>query len=71
MYFRDEWDWNLVDFIIASILLAGFGIAFELIVRGIKSNPVLMVIGIIFALLLLLIWAEMAVGLLGSAFAGS
>lgn len=71
MQFSDEWGWNLFDFIIASILLAGIGISFELMTSGIKSNPKLTVAGVILTLLMLLTWAELAVGLFGIPFAGS
>ena len=71
MLFTDEVDWNGRDFIIISVLLAGVGLAYQLIVNGVKSNSRQTAIGIVLAAAMLLIWAELAVGVFGSPFAGS
>lgn len=71
MQFTNEVVWTLSDFIIAGILLFGTGIVIEVVARNVKSRNarVGMIIGILF--LLLLVWAEMAVGIFGSPIAGS
>lgn len=71
MQFTNEVVWTLSDFIIAGILLFGTGIVIEVVARNIKNRNARfgMIIGILF--LLLLVWAEMAVGIFGSPIAGS
>lgn len=71
MFFTEEVNWNLPDFIVAGILLAGVGVAYQLIVTGSKNNTRQAVIGIVLAVAILLLWAEMAVGVFGSPIAGS
>lgn len=71
MFFTEEVDWNLPDFIFAGILLAGVGVAYQLIVTGSKNNTRQAVIGIMLAAAIVLLWAEMAVGVFGSPIAGS
>lgn len=71
MQFTSEVVWTLSDFIIAGILLFGTAIVIEVVARNVKSRNARfgMIIGILF--LLLLVWAEMAVGIFGSPIAGS
>ena len=71
MLFSDEVDWGPADFIIVGILLAGVGIAYQLIVNGVKNNSRQAAVGIVLAAAMILIWIELAVGLFGSLFAGS
>jgi hypothetical protein len=71
MMFTDEVDWGVADFIIVSILLAGVGMAAQLIINGVKSNSRQAAIGVVLAAAMVLIWAELAVGIFGSPFAGS
>ena len=71
MQFTNEVVWTLSDFIIAGVLLLGTAIVIEVVARNVKSRNARfgMIIGILF--LLLLVWAEMAVGIFGSPIAGS
>lgn len=71
MLFSDEVDWGAADFIIVGILLAGIGVAYQLIVTGAKNNSKQIAIGIVLVAMMLLIWIELAVGVFGSPFAGS
>ena len=70
MQFSDEVHWTAVDFAVAGVLLLGTGLGIELI-RGKVKNPNYR-IAMIGALLLvfLLIWAELAVGILGTPIGG-
>ena len=70
MQFIDEVNWTLFDFIIAGALLLGTGLMCELAIR--KINKIKYRIAICVALLvaLLLIWAELAVGIFGTPFSG-
>ena len=71
MQFTSEVDWNLFDFIIMGILLLGTGLACELVMRNVKktANRWLICLAVLF--LFFLIWAELAVGIFGTPFAGS
>ena len=69
MYIND-FDWSLVDFIIMGALIF-LCLSFTGFIRkkfsGIKEILAIMIIVIVFILL----WAELAVGIFGSPFAGS
>jgi ABC-type Mn2+/Zn2+ transport system permease subunit len=71
MQFTDEVDWNLVDFVVMGALLFGTGLALEFTAKKL-SNPVYRVIaGFTIVALFLLTWAELAVGIFGTPWAGS
>jgi len=70
MQFTDEVNWGLFDFIIAGALLLSTGLLFELIMRKVKTVNYRIAISLILLLALLLIWAELAVGIFGTPFAG-
>lgn len=64
-------DWSASDFIIMGALLAMLGLAIEAMVRLVRGpRNRLLAIGTAVAVFLL-IWAELAVGLIGTPFAGS
>ncbi|GAB3199842.1 ABC-type enterobactin transport system permease subunit [Pontibacter aydingkolensis] len=71
MQFTDEVDWELADFVIMGILLLGTGLLCELVMRKVTNWNYR--IGLIAVLLfvLFLMWAELAVGIFGTPFAGS
>lgn len=71
MQFTTEVDWKLPDFIIMGVLLFGTGIVCELILRKVKriENRILLCGAVLLGLFL--IWAELAVGIFGTPFAGS
>jgi hypothetical protein len=63
--------WSRLDFVIAGVLLLGTGLMCEIAMRTIKKTGIrIAIIGAIL-LALLIIWAELAVGLIGTRFAGS
>lgn len=71
MQFSPEVVWTASDFIIAGILLLFTGFAIELVLRTIqKKKKRIIFCGIILALLVM-VWAELAVGIFGTPFAGS
>lgn len=71
MQFNTEVDWDLRDFIIMGILLFVTGMGIEFVLRKTGSVKTrLIAVGAIL-LLFLLIWAELAVGIFGTPFAGS
>ncbi|NCU31526.1 MAG: hypothetical protein EOM23_01005 [Candidatus Moranbacteria bacterium] len=71
MQFTSEVNWNISDFIIAGVLLFGTGLLCELVLRKVKSPKNRIIICGIILIVFFLIWAELAVGLFGSPFAGS
>lgn len=71
MQFSNEVNWTLSDFIVAGVLLLGAGLAFEIIMRTIRKKQTRLLLIVIMAAILLLTWAELAVGVFGTPFAGS
>ena len=71
MQFTNEMDWKLFDFVIMGTLLTITGLAIELVTRKIKSTNARILLTITILIILFLIWAELAVGVFGTPFAGS
>lgn len=71
MQFTDEVNWTLLDFVVAGVLLFGTGFIIDLVIRKIKNVEYRIAFVIVIILALLLIWAELAVGLFGTPFSGS
>ena len=71
MQFTTEVDWDLRDFVIMGILLLGTGLMAELVIRKVRNTESRLVIIGLILLAFFLIWAELAVGIFGSPFAGS
>ena len=66
-----EVKWGPFDFIVAGILLLGTGLAIEFDLRKVQktTHRIAFCVGILFVLFV--IWAELAVGLIGTPLAGS
>lgn len=64
-------NWSLADFLVAGALLGSTGILLELAIRKFRNKLVRIVAIITLLFALLLIWAELAVGLFGTPIAGS
>ncbi|MFD2288319.1 hypothetical protein GJU39_03465 [Pedobacter petrophilus] len=71
MQFTKEVNWTLSDFVIAAVLLLGTGLAIELVIRYVKTGLSRTILLVVILLLLFLTWAELAVGIFGTPFAGS
>jgi peptidoglycan/LPS O-acetylase OafA/YrhL len=71
MQFTDEVNWKLFDFILMGSLLFLVGLVLDLVMRKVKKLPYRVAISVIIVLTFILIWAELAVGIFGSPFAGS
>ncbi|MGB0829018.1 MAG: hypothetical protein ACPGO9_06040 [Flavobacteriaceae bacterium] len=71
MQFSSEVNWSLFDFVIMGVLLLalGFSIRFIRNKKSVLKYPLLMIIAVV--VLFFIIWAELAVGIFGSPFAGS
>ncbi len=66
MQFTDEVAWSPGDFAVAGALLVGTGLAYELITRRTGNIAYRLAVGLALATALFLIWANLAVGLIGS-----
>lgn len=71
MQFTNEVDWDLRDFVIMGILLLSTGLMAELVIRKVRNTESRLVIIGLILLAFFLIWAELAVGIFGTPFAGS
>uniref|UniRef100_A0A7V2ZMN2 Uncharacterized protein n=1 Tax=Ignavibacterium album TaxID=591197 RepID=A0A7V2ZMN2_9BACT len=71
MQFTVEVKWTISDFVVAAILLLITGLSLELMLRRVKTTKQRVMLSIILFLVFLFIWAELAVGLIGTPFAGS
>ncbi|MGB1307588.1 MAG: hypothetical protein ACPG6B_01660 [Oceanihabitans sp.] len=63
MQFTDEVQWNFGDFVIAAILLLGTGVLLEIAAKVFKTKTLKVTASIGVIVLLILIWAELAVGI--------
>ena len=71
MQFTNEVAWGLFDFAVAGALLVGTGVIYVLGARMVSNAQYRVVLGVVLALALLLVWAELAVGIIGTRFAGT
>jgi hypothetical protein len=71
MQFTHEVVWTLSDFIIAGILLMAAGTAYVVGTRLVKTKGQRLLVGALVGFTLVLVWAELAVGIFGTPFAGS
>ena len=71
MFVSNEVNWSFFDFIIMGILILSFSFGIKQVLKTIKNTKYrILIIGLIL-ILFLLIWAELAVGIFDSPFAGS
>lgn len=63
--------WTAVDFAAAAILLFGAGAAIEIALRVVKRTIYRIAVCVAILIILALIWAELAVGIVGTPLAGS
>lgn len=63
MQFSNEVNWDLADFLVAGFLLASTALIYEITTWNIKKINHRVAIGIILLAVLLLIWADLAVGI--------
>jgi len=71
MQLTDEVEWSLFDFIIMGTLLLITGLMGEIIFKRVKNSKYRLILYIIIAMIFFLVWAELAVGIFGTPFAGS
>lgn len=71
MQFTDEVNWTGFDFVVMGSLLTGTGLLCELIMRKVKTVKNRLLLCGMALFVFFLIWAELAVGIFGTPFAGS
>lgn len=65
MQFTEEVAWTALDFVVAGGLLLGTGLMYVLLSRKVRGTKIKLIIGASLLFVLLAIWAEFAVGILG------
>ena len=71
MVYTAEVKWGLMDFLVAAFLVSATCIGAEILVRKVKNKGWrIALVGLVIAVLIIT-WAELAVGLFGTPFAGS
>lgn len=71
MQYSNEVKWSLNDFIIMGVILLSFGIIINKIIYHVVAFNKRVILILTLIILFLLLWAELAVGLFNSPFAGS
>lgn len=71
MQFTTEVNWSVFDFIVAGVLLLSTGLSLEMVIRKVKTTRRRLVLCAVILLVLAMVWAELAVGVFGTPFAGS
>lgn len=66
MQFTDEVNWSVADFVVFGAMLAAAGGAFELAARTTRNAAYRAAVGVALAAAFLLVWANGAVGIIGS-----
>ncbi len=71
MRFTSEVNWTAIDFIAAGVMLFGAGLAIEVALRVVKNFKYRLAACVAILFVLAVVWAELAVGIIGTPFAGS
>jgi len=71
MQFTDEVVWTSLDFVVMGILLLSTGLLCELVLRKVIKIKYRIVLCIAILVGFLILWAELAVGIFGTLFAGN
>ncbi len=71
MQITDQVDWDAFDFLVMAILLLTTGLVIEVVLRVVKRPKYRLILCGAVLFVFFLIWAELAVGVFGTPFAGS
>lgn len=71
MQFTPEVDWSASDFAVSGVLLFGTGLLCEWVLRKVRITTYRWILLAAILGILFLIWAELAVGIFGTPFAGN
>ena len=67
----DDVDWSGFDFLIMGILLFGSGLAIEFALRTFSTTMSRVIACVVILSIFFMVWAELAVGIFGTPFAGT
>lgn len=70
MQFTEDVNWSIYDFVVMGFLLLFFSLGIDLTMKKVKNENVKILYIVLTILIFLLIWAELAVGIFDSHFAG-
>jgi len=70
MQLTNEVNWSFFDFIIMGALLTIIGLLIGIILQKVKNSKNRLILIVTIIMMFFLIWAELAVGLFGTIFAG-
>jgi hypothetical protein len=71
MQLTDEVNWSFFDFIIMGALLTITGLLIGIILKKVNNSKNRLILIVTIVMIFFLIWAELAVGLFGTPFAGN
>jgi len=71
MQLSSDVNWSFFDFLVMGVLLLGVGLMFEVVLRKVPNKDNRIALIAIILIVFLLVWAELAVGIFGTPFAGS
>ena len=70
MQFTDDVNWSIFDFVVMGFLLLFFSLGIDITMKKVKNENIKILYVVLTILIFLLIWAELAVGIFDSHFAG-
>ena len=70
MKFTEDVNWSIFDFVVMGFLLLFFSLGIDITMKKVKNENIKILYVVLTILIFLLIWAELAVGIFGSQFAG-
>ena len=70
MQFTEDVNWSIFDFVVMGFLLLFFSLLIDVTMKKVKNENVKILYLVLNFLIFLLIWAELAVGIFDSQFAG-
>ena len=71
MLISNHVNWSVFDFVVAGIILFGTATLLEIILRNVTLKETRIVLIFLLAIIFLLVWLELAVGIFGTPLAGS
>jgi hypothetical protein len=70
MKFTEDVNWSIYDFVVMGFLLLFFSLGIDVTMKKVKNENIKILYVVLTILIFLLIWAELAVGIFDSQFAG-
>ena len=70
MQFTEDVNWSIYDFVVMGFLLLFFSLGIDVTMKKVKNENIKILYVVLTILIFFLIWAELAVGIFDSHFAG-